>query len=555
MKNKFRVLIASHNNENWVKNNLSSLINQTYKNYEAYYIDDNSDDNTFKLATKIINNDGEGRFTIIRNKKNMGGTYNHLYFATHDLSDDNTIICLLDGDDWLHDITVLERINDFYNKNDVWMTYGGMVVQKDEGIVEANPQNSPYDDTVHLKKSYRQDAWRASHFRTYRAFLWKSVDLKDMFLLGTDELYNHAGDLALQFPCLEICPKEKIGVVPFSTYVYNATGVNQIRTFDRQMDSRHFDIEMEIRNRKRYREGLGNGKYPQVNVYGYPCPSDYIPKEFTYLQNKTHGEFDVTILTDFEIPNYINGLLKFDSGKVVADLHEGRFYSNMDEIYELVYANHSMFDLILTHDPKLLSLPNSKLRFAMARYHLTNSIDASFGGIKIQDDTVCKIHEKTKNISCISSNKDYLPGHKKRLQFINHIMNSKVSSMFDMFGNGFQEIGGKIDALKEYRFSISIENSYLQNMATEKISDCFLTGTIPIYYGCPNIEEYFDINGIITFQNENELEDIIQELNTNGEEIYNQKISAVRKNYELVWEYSLNPDEHFIKYLKDLIFE
>lgn len=553
MKNKFRILIASHNNENWVKTNLSSLINQTYKNYEAYYIDDNSDDNTFNLATKIINDSGNDRFTIIRNKKNMGGTYNHLYFATHELRDDDTIICLLDGDDWLYDITVLERINEFYNRNDVWMTYGGMVVQKDEGIVAANPQNSPYNNHVHLKKSYREDVWRASHFRTYRAFLWKSVDVKDMFLLGTDELYNHAGDLALQFPCLEICPKEKIGVVPFSTYVYNATNINQIRTFHRQMDSRHFDIETEIRNRKKYKEGLNNGKYPQVNVYGYPFSSDYIPNKFTYVQNRTHGEFDLTMITDFELPNFINGTLKINSGKIVADLHEGRFYANMDEIYEMVYENHKMFDLILTHDTKLLSLPNSKLRFAMSRYHLTNVINESFGGIKIQDDSVCQIHKKTKNISCISSNKNSLPGHQKRLDFINHIMNIKTNYMFDMFGLGFQELGGKIDGLMDYRFSIAIENSYLNNMATEKISDCFLTGTIPIYYGCPNIGDYFDMDGIISFQTEKELEEIITELNNNGEEIYNQKIDTVYKNYKLVWNYSLNPDQHFEKYLQNLI--
>lgn len=553
MKNKFRILITSHNNENWVKTNLSSLINQTYKNYEAYYIDDNSDDNTFNLATKIINDSGNDRFTIIRNKKNMGGTYNHLYFATHELRDDDTIICLLDGDDWLYDITVLERINEFYNRNDVWMTYGGMVVQRDNEIVAANPQNSSYSEITHKLKLYREDVWRASHFRTYRAFLWKSVDKSDMSEIGTSVYYKHAGDLALQFPCLEMCPPEKIGVVPFNTYVYNSTSVNTIRTSYRQMDDRHYFIESEIRGRKKYKEGLGNGKYPQVNVYGYPFPTDYIPRDFTYTQNKTHGEFDITIITDFEIQNFINGSVKFDCGKIVADLHEGRNYSNMNEIYEMVYDNHTMFDLILTHDPKLLSLPNSKLRLCMWRHHLTNAIDNSLGGRKIQDDSVCVIHKKSKNISCISSNKNFLPGHQRRLQFINHIRGGITHSMFDMFGIGFEEIGGKIEALKDYRFSIAIENDLLINGASEKISDCFLTGTIPIYYGCPNIGDYFDMDGILYFNSEKELEEIILELNNNGESIYNQKINAVKNNYELVLQYSLNPDAHFQKYLTDLI--
>ncbi len=553
MKNKFRILIASYNNEDWVKLNLSSLLNQTYQNYEVYYIDDNSSDNTYRLASTIIN--GDNRFTIVKNERNMGGTYNHLYYATHNLCDDDTIICLLDGDDWLYDITVLEKLNDFYNRNNVWMTYGGMVVQKDNQIVAANPQNSPYSETVHKLKSYRDDVWRASHFRTYRAFLWKSVDKSDMFELKSSTYYNHAGDLALQFPCLEICPVEKIGVVSFNTYVYNATTLNTIRTAQRQLSDKHFDIETEIRTRKKYKIGIGNGKYPQVNVYGYQASSDYIPKNFTYVQNRTHGEFDVTMITDFEIPNFINKNIEIKNGKIVADLHEGRFYSNMDEIYEMVYVNHDMFDLILTHDPKLLTLPNSELRFAMSRYHLTNIINSSFGSIKIQDDSVCIIHEKTKNISCISSNKDYLPGHKKRLDFIQSIINTEKNSMFDMFGMGFKEIGGKIDGLRDYRFSVSIENSYLPNMATEKISDCFLTGTIPIYYGCPNIGEYFDTDGVISFETSQELQDIIDWLDVDGVEVYNQKINAIKRNYELVWNYSLNPDQHFEKHLRKLIFK
>ena len=553
MNNKFRILIASHNNERWIKYNLSSVMNQTYKNYEVFYIDDSSSDKTYHLAKKIIGNDP--RFALIRNEKNMGGTYNHLYYATHNLYDDNTIICLLDGDDWLYDITVLEKLNEFYNKHNSWMTYGGMVVQQDNQIVEANPQNSPYDETTHRKKSYRDDVWRASHFRTYRAFLWKSVNKSDMFEIGTSKYYEHAGDLALQFPCLEICPAEKIGVVPFNTYVYNATSFNTIRTSNRQMDDKHFSIESEIRSKKKYREGIGNGKYPQVNVYGYPFPTDYFPKDFTYIQNKTTGEFDVTIITDFEIPNYINKSIHFECGKIVADLHEGRNYSNMNEIYEMVYNNYTMFDLILTHDPKILSLPNSKLRLCMWRYHLTNTIDNLLGGIKVQDDSVCMVHTKTKNISCISSNKNFLPGHQKRLQFINHIRNNSTRSMFDMFGLGFKEIGGKIEGLKDYRFSISIENDCLVNGASEKISDCFLTGTIPIYYGCPNIGDYFDMDGIFYFDTENELEEIILRLNEEGEIIYNRKIDAVKNNYNLVLEYSLNPDKHFQKYLKNLIFK
>lgn len=546
MDNKFRILIASYNNSEWVDYNISSVMNQTYKNYEVYYIDDHSPDDckTFSKVIDVVG--GDERFKVFRNETHMGGTYNHMHYATLNLEDDNTILCLLDGDDWFYDITVLEKLNEFYNRFDVWMTYGGMIVQTDNGFVEANPHNSPYSDVVHRMKAYREDSWRASHLRTYRAFLWKSVDIKDMYEIGTDTYYNHAADLALQFPCLEMCPKDKIGVVPFQTYAYNATQRNTIRTSQRQMDTRNFFIESQIRNRKRYREGIGSGKFTQVNVIGYDTLKGYTPIDFTYVNNLYDGEFDITQITDFEIPKFIKGEFKLPNSKVVADLHESREYSDeMNEIYDLVFDNHHMFDRILTYDQKLLSLPNSKLRFIMAKTFLSNEHATTEEHIQV--------YEKTKNISCVSSNKSFLKGHQLRLEMINHLLSNETKDYFDMFGHGFQSIDTKLLALKDYRFSISIENAYIPNYASEKISDCFLTGTIPIYYGCPNIGDYFDMGGIITFSTKEELQDIMVHLHINGVEEYQKRKDAVYNNFITAKKYALSPNEHFQAYLKDML--
>jgi hypothetical protein len=39
------------------------------------------------------------------------------------IKEDEILICL-SGDDWLFDDNVLENLNNYYNDNDVWMTYG-----------------------------------------------------------------------------------------------------------------------------------------------------------------------------------------------------------------------------------------------------------------------------------------------------------------------------------------------------------------------------------------------------------------------------------------------
>ena len=135
---------------------------------------------------------------------------------------------------------------------------------------------------------------------------------------------------------------------------------------------------------------------------------------------------------------------------------------------------------------------------------------------------------------------------------MNHILENYRSNV-DVFGMGFNPIVGKIEGLKDYRFSVAIENTFGNNECTEKLSDCFLTGTIPVYYGCPNLGSYFDERGVLSFTNISELDSIIKEITKDGENIYKEKLPYIKNNFELVQEYSLNADQWFDKYIKQLL--
>jgi len=78
------------------------------------------------------------------------------------------------------------------------------------------------------------------------------------------------------------------------------------------------------------------------------------------------------------------------------------------------------------------------------------------------------------------------------------------------------------------QYHIAIENTSYQNMFTEKIIDCFQTKTIPIYYGCPNISDFFNIDGILIA---NSLEDIIKICNNITPDFYESKLNAIEDNY------------------------
>jgi len=104
---------------------------------------------------------------------------------------------------------------------------------------------------------------------------------------------------------------------------------------------------------------------------------------------------------------------------------------------------------------------------------------------------------KTEHLSVVCSKKAKCPGHKTRIQFVNRLR--PLVSMH-RFGHGVRPLANKWDGLAPYRYSIAIENSQVPHYWTEKITDCFLTGTIPIYWGCPNIEDYFPSAAMIRLE-------------------------------------------------------
>jgi glycosyltransferase involved in cell wall biosynthesis len=550
MNNRFVIISPSFNNEKWAEVYFESIECQTYKNYIVYYIDDCSTDNTETIVKQLF--EGNDQFKYIRNDSNKGALYNYLYGFDELSTDENDILVNLDGDDWFATKNVLEKLNGEYNEHNYWMTYGKMVVYDgSESLVEAFPQNTPFHPFIHENSLYRKDVWRSSHLRTFRKFLFEKIDKKDFVSNIDNKLYWHASDLALMYPMLEMSPIEKIGVMGSANYVYNASKENSARTSDRET-SENSRYEDEIRNKKIYsrksrKEDLNGEKLPVVNVFGDFKERNSIPKNHSLVYNRTSGEFDVTLIQDDKILKFISGEIKIQNGKIIADIHEPPYLFNQSEVYKMVYDNHEMFDTILTCNEKLLTLPNSVFRNSGYEVVLNKNVHKQTYPI-LQDNSLQQIYPKTKNISVISSNKLFTDGHRFRVNCVNEIINNNLS--VDVFGVGIREITGKIEALKDYRFSIAIENGVCKNYFTEKILDCFLTGTIPIYHGCPNISDYFDTDGFYTFDTQDQLLKIINSLTMNE---YNDRIEIINDNFKKANEFWYDNDRFFNKFLSPLI--
>ena len=162
-------------------------------------------------------------------------------------------------------------------------------------------------------------------------------------------------------------------------------------------------------------------------------------------------------------------------------------------------------------------------------------------------DNAFQVYKKSKLVSAIASNKAFLPGHVKRLEFINSIR-GKV----DLFGRGMGvELASKLDGLKDYMFSVAIENVENNDYYfTEKITECFLTGTVPIYHGCLNIGEFFDTRGILYFKDQKELDEIMSSLTPAK---YAEMLPYVKANFERCFDWPLNNDMLYDMYYKEII--
>ena len=95
-------------------------------------------------------------------------------------------------------------------------------------------------------------------------------------------------------------------------------------------------------------------------------------------------------------------------------------------------------------------------------------------------------------------------------------------------------LGSNKSVMFDNEYHIAIENTMMRNMFSEKLIDCFQTKTIPIYYGCPNIGDYFNSDGILSVES---VDDIINICNGLIPEIYKDKLEAIEDNYQRSMDY------------------
>jgi len=230
-----------------------------------------------------------------------------------------------------------------------------------------------------------------------------------------------------------------------------------------------------------------------------------------YRRNNFNNS-DVFIFTD----NFIKeNLIKTIIAKKIAMPLECR--QMIPGVYEYLEKNYHIFDYIFTHDINLLSkIPNGKY--------------LPFGGCWIREPKIIK--NKNKKISMFVSEKHFLEGHKFRHTILQKFNNFGI----DFYGRSIKPVQFKEEGLNDYMFSIVVENAKIDGYFTEKLIDCLSVGTIPIYWGCSNIKDYFDDRGIFSFDSLEELEELLSRID---EKFYENKLEYIQNNFDISLKYDM----------------
>ena len=192
--------------------------------------------------------------------------------------------------------------------------------------------------------------------------------------------------------------------------------------------------------------------------------------------------------------------------------------------HDWAIKNQKYFSVILTWDFKVLNNCN-------------NAAFLPFGHTFLKENQYEKNHTKEFKIAHLCGKLLKTYGHSLRHELLarKNELNSPTK-FYDVYGDRY---GNKAHIEKEEIFSgvqygVAIENTSHRGYFSEKILDCFLLKTIPIYWGCTNISDYFNKEGIIEFGN---IDDFIYITNKLDKDLYDSKKEIIEENYQLALKY------------------
>ena len=237
----------------------------------------------------------------------------------------------------------------------------------------------------------------------------------------------------------------------------------------------------------------------------------------------------------------------------------------LESVFEWAHA----YDLILTTDVEILDNCKNSVMFPYGSTWLNKDLEKinHVDGLGSYDVSLENLHHNKRfeiSFLCSFHNRD-LEGYNRRKDTFYRRLDITVPTLFysstrypvrmDMKTmEAYRQINFQRDPMawsandalyllpeddKKWLFSsqfhISLESSSVKNYFSEKLIDALITKTVPIYWGCPNIGDFFDTRGMIILDSNS---DIVEVCNTVTPEMYEQMLPYIEDNYNRAIEYA-----------------
>lgn len=247
-------------------------------------------------------------------------------------------------------------------------------------------------------------------------------------------------------------------------------------------------------------------------------PEDFL---FTRILKKRYN-----IIIDYEKPEYIfcsfagNNYLNYNCPRI---LYLGEAKAPDFNVYDYAIA----FDDIVFGDRYLrypfffLNDKNWKMALRkhekedheyLCREKFCNSVVSNSLGCNVRDQFFDKLCEY-KMVDSGGRHKNNLPDHKP--------------------------IADKLAFQQQYKFSFAFENSSFPGYVTEKIIDAWAAGTVPLYWGAPDVADYFNKKAFIDCTKMKSVDEIIaavKEIDENDEKYLNMMKEPILHKDSAVYE-------------------
>ena len=262
--------------------------------------------------------------------------------------------------------------------------------------------------------------------------------------------------------------------------------------------------------------------------------ADYMISENDIPDVERSTEIHITRFGNNVFPGGEPKFVDSNSYKIFCHVNEPTT-SRWVEPVENIIKHHKAYDVIVTSNQEVLDKCNNAkfMLYGTTWLNKSKHHPDAFGTYTPELSSL----KKEYSLSMVCGNLHGKPGYNLRHVIYTHQDHITIpkqffsSTRFPIPGHSQLPNDDKIHLFKSM-YSVAIESTQEKNYISEKLIDCLITKTIPLYWGCPNVNDFFDTSYWIP------IEKIFE--HQYDEQYYHDNIDKINKNCETAIPYCEN---------------